>query len=86
MARSEALASFCAPLWAFRAGHRSALPAWFPRVHPDDLESPLVQRILARLDEFAGRWHALPPGGSLTVSWPVRPVTRPATRPSHLTK
>ena len=86
MARSEALASFCAPLWAFRAGHRSALPAWFPRVDPDDLESPLVRRILARLDEFAGRWHALPPGGSLTVSWPVRPATRPATRPSHLTK
>jgi hypothetical protein len=58
-----------------RAGHRSALPAWFSRVEPDDLESPLVERILARLDEFAGRWHARPAGGSLTVSWPLRART-----------
>jgi hypothetical protein len=79
MARSEALASVCAPLWAFRAGHRSALPAWFSRVEPDDLESPLVERILARLDEFADRWRALPVGDSLTVSWPLRAR-------SHLTK
>ncbi len=76
MARSEALASVCAPLWAFRTGHRSALPAWFSRVEPDDLESPLVERIVARLGEFAGRWHALPAGGSLTVSWPLRAHTR----------
>ena len=40
MARSEALASVCAPLWAFRAGHRSERPAWFSRLEPGDLESP----------------------------------------------
>ncbi len=70
MARSEALASVCAPLWELRAGHRSERPAWFWRVEPGYLESPLVERILVRLDEFAGRWHALPVGGALVEPWP----------------
>jgi hypothetical protein len=57
MSSSETLASLCQPLWEVRVGHRSALPDWPSRVQPDLLESPLVERILARLDEFAGRWH-----------------------------
>ncbi|MBP0461384.1 hypothetical protein [Streptomyces montanisoli] len=73
MARSEALASACAPLWELRAGHRAELPIWFTTVDSDLLESPLAERILARLDEFARRWHALPIGGSLTEPWPLRP-------------
>ena len=36
-----------------------------------ELESRLSERILARLDEFAARWHALPVGDSITLTWPL---------------
>jgi hypothetical protein len=71
MGRSEDLASVCRVLWQLRGGHRSEPPLWFDRVPPEDLESRLTERILARLDEFAARWHALPPGGSITLTWPL---------------
>ena len=72
MARSEELASICQPLWEQRAGHRRQLPLWFSSLTPDLLApSPLRERILARLDEFAARWHALPVGRSITLSWPL---------------
>lgn len=72
--RSEDLAGLCQPLWEFRAGHRRELPVWWSSLTPDaleSLESPLCKRILARLDEFAARWHALPIGRSITLSWPL---------------
>ncbi len=69
MARSESLASFCQPLWELRAGHRSELPLWFSSVEPSLLASPLVERIVGRLDDFAGHWHALPMNSSVTLSW-----------------
>jgi hypothetical protein len=71
MARSEELASVCQPLWELRAGHRAGVPPWFGRVPPATLKSPLTERILARLDEFAARWQALPAGGAITLSWPL---------------
>jgi hypothetical protein len=74
MARSEELAGLCQPLWELRAGHRRELPLWWSSLTPDALElleSPLCERILARLDEFAARWHALPMGRSITLSWPL---------------
>jgi len=71
MARSEKLASVCQPLWELRAGHRRTLPLWFSSVLPGTLESPLTERILGRLDEFAACWQALPAGGSITLSWPL---------------
>jgi len=61
--RSEELAGLCQPLWELRAGHRRTLPLWFSSVMPGTLESPLIERILGRLDEFAARWHALQIGG-----------------------
>jgi hypothetical protein len=70
MARSETLASLCEPLWKLRAGLRSELPDWFASRAPGIGESPLVERILVRLDEFAARWHVLPVGGSVTLPWP----------------
>lgn len=70
MARSETLSSLCQPLWQLRAGQRSALPDWFSSMKPGIGESPLVERILLRLDAFAARWYALPVGGSVTLSWP----------------
>ena len=71
MGRSEELAGLCQVLWEMRAGLRDALPEWAEgRAPADRLDSPLVERILARLDEFAARWHALPPGGGVTLTWP----------------
>jgi hypothetical protein len=71
MGRSEDLAAVCQVLWELRAAHRSELPSWFDRVPSEDLESRLTERILARLDEFAARWHALPVGDSITLTWPL---------------
>jgi len=71
MARSESLASLCQPLWQLRAGLRSELPLWASRVEPDLFASPLLERIVERLGEFAARWHALPVGGSITLAWPL---------------
>jgi len=71
MSRSELLASVCQPLWQVRAGQRADLPDWFSSREPGIGESQLVERILVRLDEFAARWHALPAGGSVTLSWPL---------------
>ena len=72
MGRSEELAGICHPLWELRAGHRRELPAWFTSLPPDLVESSgLRERILARLDEFAARWHSLSVGRSITLSWPL---------------
>ena len=77
MARSEALASLCSLLWKFRAGYRGELPPWFSRIEPGTLESPLVERILARLGDFAAQWGPLPEHGGITLPWPV-PARIPA--------
>jgi hypothetical protein len=53
--RSEGLASVCQVLWELRAGRRREPPPRFDRVPPEDLESMLTERILARLDDFAAR-------------------------------
>jgi hypothetical protein len=78
MGRSEDLASVCQVLWELRGGHRAEPPLWFGRVPPEDLESGLTDRILARLDEFAERWHALPVGHGITLTWPLDNHGRPA--------
>jgi hypothetical protein len=78
MGRSEDLASVCQVLWELRAGHRTEPPSWFDRVPPEDLESRLTERILARLDEFAARWHALPVAQGITLTWPLDHHGRPA--------
>jgi hypothetical protein len=82
MERSEALASICLPVWELRAGHRSQLPAWTARVEPALVCSPLIDRILARLDEFARRWHEEPVGVGITLEWelPVVSPRPPASR------
>jgi hypothetical protein len=73
-ARSELLASLCSALWEVRAGHSRGLPVWLAETDTSLVGSPLVERILGRLDEFAARWHALPTGGSITLAW--RPASR----------
>lgn len=82
MGRSEELAGLCQPLWELRVGHRRELPVWWSSVTPDALElleSPLCERILTRLDEFAARWHALPAGRGITLPWP--PARERVSRP-----
>ncbi len=79
MARSEALASLCQPLWELREGYRAELPPWFSRIGPGTLESPLVERILTRLGEFAAQWRPLPEHRGITLPWPV--PARMAARP-----
>jgi len=72
MIRSEELARIAVPLWEVQRGRARALPAY---VSAEDV-SPVVERIVARLDDYADRWHALPVGGSLTLTWPVPPQGR----------
>lgn len=65
MARSEELAAIALPVWEVRHGHAQALPAYVPAGEmPAELE-----RIVSRFDAYADRWHALPVGGSLTLTW-----------------
>lgn len=70
MGRSEELAGLCQVLWEMRAGVRSSAPEWFSLLPEGATESPLVRRILARLDSFASEWHALRPGDGITLAWP----------------
>lgn len=78
MGQSEELSSLCQVLWEMRAGLRPSAPEWFSRVPEDAASSPVVRRILNRLDSFASRWHSLEPGGSVTLEWP--PLTSSARR------
>jgi hypothetical protein len=81
MARSEALASICLPLWELRAGHRTQLPAWAPADLPSVLATSLMDRIMTSLDEFAQQWSELPVGGRVTLTW-ARPAQRRFASPS----
>jgi hypothetical protein len=65
MARSEELAGIAVPVWEVRHGHARELPAY---VRAREIP-PVVDRIVARFDDYAERWHALPVGGTLTVPW-----------------
>ncbi len=65
MARSEELAGIAVPVWEVRHGHAAELPAY---VAAGEIP-PVVDRIVRRLDEYAQRWHGLPVGGSLTLTW-----------------
>ncbi|NEB76045.1 hypothetical protein G3I40_12545 [Streptomyces sp. SID14478] len=65
MARSEALAASAVAVWEVRHGHAKTLPAY---VSGDELP-PVIDRIMARFDDYAQRWHALPVGGSLELDW-----------------
>jgi hypothetical protein len=79
MARSEALASICLPLWELRAGHRRRLPVWLSREAQNALPDALLERIMARMDDFARRWSELPVGGSVTLGWSLPAARRFAT-------
>lgn len=67
MIRSETLARIAVPVWEARRGLASGLPAY---VSAHDI-TPVVDRIVDTFDDYADRWHALPVGGSVTVTWKV---------------
>lgn len=71
MIRSETLARIAVPVWEVRRGLVQSLPAY---VSAHDV-TPVVDRIVDTFDDHADRWHALPVGGSLTVTWNV-PVSQ----------
>ncbi|MBC9712467.1 hypothetical protein H9Y04_07760 [Streptomyces sp. TRM66268-LWL] len=64
MGRSEELAGIAVPVWELRRGFAETLPAYVPSPLP-----PVVERIVDALDTYADRWHGLPVGGSLEVTW-----------------
>jgi hypothetical protein len=73
MAESERLAALCDLTWRRRNGQRPdpGRPAPVPRA----AHAAQVERVVARLDELAALWRALPVGGELAFEWPgVRPV------------
>lgn len=65
MDRSEELAGISVPVWEVRHGHARELSAYVTaRKIP-----PVVDQIVSRFDDYAARWHALPVGDSLTLTW-----------------
>ncbi|WP_351236135.1 hypothetical protein [Streptomyces sp. NPDC002133] len=65
MVRSEELAGIAVPVWEVRHGHLRELPAYGAAGEMP----PVVDRIVSRFDDYADRWHALPVGGSLNLTW-----------------
>jgi hypothetical protein len=73
--RSEVLAGVLEVAWrAHRAG-RALAAAQRERVAAAGLDEAKLQALLSLLDGLAERWHALEPGGQLTLEWP-RPEGR----------
>ncbi|MFD6857149.1 hypothetical protein ACFWCF_07365 [Rhodococcus sp. NPDC060090] len=65
MARSEELVGVALPVWEYRRGHAGELPPSMT----DDAVPPLVERIVARFDDYADRWYSLRVGDTLSVTW-----------------
>jgi hypothetical protein len=75
MARSERLAGMCDLAWRRRQGQHGEAAAWLSPEPPAPEEVLVIERVLARLDETAPLWNALPVGGSLTFAWPSTQIT-----------
>ena len=77
--KSERLAHLAHVAWQIRQGHKVA--PWDFEAHRQapEVDTAILDRTLARLDQLAERWHALGVGGSITLSWPW-PEARPAPR------
>ncbi len=69
MIRSEAAVRVCMARWQARTGRASGPVA----ADHDGVVTPAeMERVVARIEELAARWHALPDGGSLVLEWPAR--------------
>jgi hypothetical protein len=83
MERSEHLAGLCLPLWYSHAGRLDKAPRSLAGFAPEELESPLVRRICARLDDVARQWEALQVGKSLALTWLHPPGRRHRSGPKR---
>lgn len=69
MLRSERLAALCDLSWRRHHGQRPDPLRKPPEpLEPDDASK--VERVVARLDQLAPLWRALPVGAALTFEWP----------------
>jgi hypothetical protein len=78
---SELLAGVLEAAWKARRGGRRLPADWHERLTAARVDEAKVELLLPALEDLARRWHALQPGGSMTLTWP-RPERRrhPATR------
>lgn len=65
MGRSEQLAALAFGAWQARRGHGTPVP--HDPTAASDAELAALEPVL---DDVAERWHAVPVGGSLGLSWP----------------
>jgi hypothetical protein len=68
MARSERLAGLCDVAWRRKHGQKPDPGRPAPLLRSDDAIE--VERVVARLDEIAPLWRALPIEGQLVFEWP----------------
>lgn len=70
MQLSELLAGTCDLVWRRRHGQRPDPERWILDAPIAADIAPQVERVVARLDQLAPRWHRLPIGGELAFVWP----------------
>jgi hypothetical protein len=68
MARSERLAALCDVAWRRKHGQHADPGRSAPVLGPEDTAD--VERVVARLEEIAALWRALPVGEELVFQWP----------------
>jgi hypothetical protein len=79
MESSERLASLCDVAWRRRHGQRADPLRKAPELRDPSEDVPRIERVLARLDQLAPLWGALPVQGELVFEWPSVVPQRPLT-------
>ncbi len=74
MLSSERLTALCDVAWRRRHGQRADPLRAAPTMKSQD-DAARVERVVARLDQLAPLWRAVPVGGALELVWPS---TQPA--------
>jgi hypothetical protein len=70
MVASERLAGLCDLAWRRRHGQRPDPGRVAPLLLPSSEDAELIERVLARLDQLAPIWNALPVDAEMTFVWP----------------
>lgn len=85
--RSELLAGVLEAAWQARRARRNPPEGQRERMAAAGVAEAGMEGLLPLLDDLAGRWHALPPGGAMTLEWPrpegrKRPLAQKRRRPA----